>query len=561
MFSSATRLLIVLIVAANAAASMTTTAATGRVLVGNAPAADVLVTLSSAALQLERSTTTSADGSWWLGALPPGTYDVTFSKPGHTSLTRRITVQLARVARADARLERSEDEESVTSTASIITVAGTTAATTHVSRAALERMPVASTPEGAASLFARTPATAVSIEDVRLPTPLPIGEEVTDQVTILRAGMGADVDAGTAPLIVARARSGTDALALTLRGTLSNRGGPVHLVEGAASGRVVRDRLWFFGAGWRGDDAWRGIEDAEGSAASLRWQPGTAHRVDAHWIDVDATRLLGARYNALLGTRTNVEAVAGRVSSPHRSDDVLAMRVSHVSGAHVVSAGASEQREIRAFFVDDRWSRGRWIVNGGLRHEREADADRTMPRIAVAYDLQGDGRRGLFASWGEYADAPEQRAARIAALGFATAIGRSGAARVDAIRRETRTDDHLELRAEAAYRLFDRFEAGGRYSYADGNATAIGGSRAHAATAWAGAELAVGDHLAGISVVQRVNGDANETITRTDVALRYLLPTSRAAVTVGSDVTNLFGAAPARAGSPRAVRFWIRLRR
>ena len=74
------RLLFALWLALPALANITSASLTGRVVVADAPASGVTVTASSSALQHPRATMTNAHGRYWLGALPPGTYDVTFTR-------------------------------------------------------------------------------------------------------------------------------------------------------------------------------------------------------------------------------------------------------------------------------------------------------------------------------------------------------------------------------------------------------------------------------------------------------------------------------------------------
>ncbi|HEX7831240.1 MAG TPA: carboxypeptidase-like regulatory domain-containing protein [Thermoanaerobaculia bacterium] len=507
---------VLLLLAPFAFGSMTTTALTGRVVIGNAPGAEVTVTATSSALQGSRTTTTNARGRYWLDALPPGTYDVTFSKRGHTSLTRRAVVELARVARADAKLEVSEDEESVTSTASTLTVAETTAITSHITRDALQRMPVESTPAGAASLFARTESGS------RFPSD--IGEEVIDEVTIIEAGTDR---------IIARMRRGGEERTFSLRDTISD-GISQHLVEATGAGRIVPEKLWFFASAWSGDDAWRHVQDLRGVAGKLTAQFGASHNVEGSYLDANES-IAALRYTGIFGLRTNVQAFA-------TNDDWLALRVSHVRGDHVLSAGATSFDDSHALFINDRWSAGHWTINAGVRRENDDQDDRTSPRVAVAYDLHGDGRRAFFASSGDYSGT------RMSTIGFATAIGTSGSARIDAIRRDGALITTDELRLAAQYRLFDRFEAGGTYSYAD-TATR------HLATAWVGAEFPIGEHELGVTLLEQL-AHHHSTAASTSLAIRYAIPFDRVKLTLASDLTNALN--DDQANALRALRFWIR---
>src|ERR1041384_856611 len=102
---------LLLLVATPLSAAVSTSALTGRVTSGGKAVANATITATSATLQHERVTTTGPSGTYWLGALPPGDYEVTFASKGLQTLTRSAVVALARVARADAQLEPSEDEE------------------------------------------------------------------------------------------------------------------------------------------------------------------------------------------------------------------------------------------------------------------------------------------------------------------------------------------------------------------------------------------------------------------------------------------------------------------
>ncbi|HEX2833994.1 MAG TPA: carboxypeptidase-like regulatory domain-containing protein [Thermoanaerobaculia bacterium] len=523
------RALAVLSIALPIFASMTTTALTGRVVIGNAPGAGVTVRVTSAVLQGERSTLTNARGRYWLDALPPGTYDVTFSKAGHTTLTRRAVVELARVARADAKLEPNEDEESVTSTASTLTVAETTAITSSLTREALQRLPIESTPAGAIALFLPRAENA-SLDDAPL-RDTNFGEELLDEVTIVHAGAGAEIDRSRGGLIAARTRSGSEEFSASLRDTVANSS---HFVEGTAGGRLVPEKLWFFASAWSGDDSWRRIAEARGFFAKVSAQPAAAHHFEASHLDAndDVTTL---HYTGIFGAITSVQALASRLESA----DTLSLRASNVFGSHVLSAGASRFENDDAFFVNDRWSAGHWTLSGGLRHE---DGE-LAPRAAVAYDLHGNGRRAFFATWGEYQRGEYERGYErrdVASIGFATAIGVAGSARIDAIRREELDD---ELRLSARYRLFDRFEAGGTFTHAEEDDAAV----------WIGAEFPIGEHELGVSLLERYGSEQDLS---TDLALRYAIPFRRVRLTFASDATNVFDRDEVE--TPRAVRFWIR---
>jgi hypothetical protein len=77
----------------------------------------VTVEASSNVLPVARVTVTEGDGEYRLPALPPGSYELTFTLAGMQTATRRANVQLAQETTADAALGISGIEETVTVTA------------------------------------------------------------------------------------------------------------------------------------------------------------------------------------------------------------------------------------------------------------------------------------------------------------------------------------------------------------------------------------------------------------------------------------------------------------
>jgi hypothetical protein len=462
-----------------------------------------------------RTTTTGARGTYWIGALPPGVYEVTFSRPGLTSLTRRAIVELARVARADAALEPSEDEESVTSTVMSIGVAGTTEITTHVSDAMLDRLPIRRDPQSAALLgpgaFALPGITL--IDGSFVPANKILGEEILEQVTVIRGGLPVEYDRFSGSVVTAITRSGGEDFHLSLRDTFS-RGD--HLFETASGGRIVPERLWFFAAGWSGD------RDVNGIDLELAAQPGRNHNIVAEIIDAQSS-IRSLRYTGVANDRLTFEANADSSTL-----DTLSLRSTYVFGDHVLAGGGS-LLDSRALFVRDRFSFARWTLNAGLRYEQGEDL---APRAALTYDLRDNGRHALVATYGEYTDP----ALQLASIGYTMAIGSSGSARIDAFRRETAGTITNDVQVDGRYRIFDQFELGANYTYAD-----------DAANAWFSADVRIGDHRFGATMLQRyLAGDS-----ATDLAVRYAIPFPRFTLMLASDLQDAF--------DERVARFWARI--
>ncbi|HYI10655.1 MAG TPA: carboxypeptidase-like regulatory domain-containing protein [Thermoanaerobaculia bacterium] len=520
MRSAFAALFVMLLAAAGASASLPTSALTGRVTAGDAPAEGVTVTLTSTALQQPRTTATGPRGTYWAAALPPGVYDVTFSRTGMTTLTRRAVVELGRVARADARLEPSEEEDSVTSTATTISVGDTTPVTTHFTETELDRLP---TGRDVAPLAPGANNEEVLLDGAFRSSPAFLGEELVHEVTVFRGGL--PVDEKLPAVVHASTRSGGEELFLSLRAThASVSGDDGLLLESASGGRIIRERLWFFGAGWSGDRPMtsHGTRNLRGLLFKLTAQPFAAHSVSAMYLDAEESDV-ALMHTGTYGARATTELRLNDRSTLGKATYFLPTAR---GGDHVLTAGAGDS----ALFVNDRWSRGHWTLSAGLRHE---DND-TLPRLALAYDVHQDGRRAVIATHGEYGATRVEPSIRLTTLGYAAAIGTSGTARADLVRR----GDVDELQMEARYSLFGRLDTGASLTLSD---------EEHRGAAWAGAQLPAGNHEAGFTLLESYEEAEG---WRTGLALRYAIPISRIRLTLAADGFT----------GPRVVRFWARVR-
>jgi hypothetical protein len=142
-------------------------------------------------------------------------------------------------------------------------------------------------------------------------------------------------------------------------------------------------------------------------------------------------------------------------------------------------------------------------------------------------------------------------AAHVASIGYATAIGASGSARIDYLRRDLGVTTVDELQFDARYRLFDRFEAGASYTHTRN----VGDDLRDIGSAWIGATLPVGSHEVGATLLEHhLYGDQ----WTTDLALRYAIPFSRLGLTLAADAIDLFDVYAPEEG--RTVRVWARIR-
>jgi hypothetical protein len=519
---------------------------TGRVTIGERVISGAAVTLTARATQLTRTVTTNARGTYWIGALTPGEYDVTFSRAGATSVTRPVTIELGRVARADAQLEPSEDEESVTSTAITVSVANTTAVTTHWLADELERIPVRRDVVSAEALAPVLPGNETIVNDSLLSNAFLLGEEALDEVTIIRGAKSVELDGRGSSVILARTRSGTDDLFFSLRDTYSTNGDGGNVIEAASGGRIVPQRLWFFAAGWDGDATDVGLHELRGLALNVDAQAGTSHHFTASHIDADAriaaltidARQTSLRYVGVPRERWTTEALIGRKQS---GEDVLAAKLSYRLADHVISVGGNDERD--AFYLGDRWASGRWTVDAGARREDDA----MLSRVALAFDLRSrQGSHALVANWGEYLDAQRDgRKLRVTGIGYTSSLESQGTARIDLFRYGgARAMDQIQ--ADARYRLFDRFEAGGSYVYSRTDDLEV---PEHLVSARVGVQVPFAGHELAAMVLERYDS----TRWTTDIGVRYAVPYRRVAFTIAADATNVTEDAE--------LRLWARIRR
>ena len=586
--SRAALLLAALLFSLSAFATTSTSAITGRVLSSGAPAPGVRVTVTSPALQGERTTLTTRNGRFWLTALPPGRYDVTFSRAKLQTLTRRVVVELSRVSRADAVLEPSEDEDSVTSTALPLTVADTTVVNSHYSDETFDRLPLRRDLYTATYLAPGPFGGLAALVNDAITFSGDMGVESLEQVTVLRAAIPAEY--GSPGVVIAKTRSGGESHFFSLRDTISSADwistdfpsfglydkGLEQTVELNAGGRVIKEKLWFFASGWTGSEALRG--DRTGYEAKLDWHAAAQHNFMLYFSEAqtgtpvfspDAT-VAALRYTGTAGPRWTTEAVVGRattgnapVAQPlpierYRSDSLF-VKSTYVTGDHILSAGghstSNDFDDTPAFFVNDRWRIQRVTFNAGVRHE----LDRFLPRVAATYDVRGNGRQSITASMSDYAN--PLHSMREVTLGFATAVGTTGSIRVDAFQRARGPGKERGVAGEFRYSLFDRFHTGASYTWSEPDTLSF--APEHVAHAWAGVDIPVGEHELGITAMEHFRSRLSlteQSDLQTDVALRYSLPVSRVRLTVAVDTRNVFDRREHIFSFGRSFEGWLRLR-
>jgi hypothetical protein len=263
---------------------------TGTVTHEGAPLPGVTVTATSPALQGTRVTVSNENGNYNFPALPPGEYTVTFEMNGMTTVTRVARVPLGGTARADASLRLTGLAEAITVTAGAPAALETTEVQTNFSAKLIDELPIGRTLIATTSLAPGvvngvsglaisgansydnlwTVNGAIINEGIRGQPHNLFIEDAIQETTIQTAGVSAEYGYFTGGVINAITRSGGNEFSGSFRESFTNPAwtadsdfrnpttgaapaAPIstlnEVYEATLGGRILRDRLWFFGAG------------------------------------------------------------------------------------------------------------------------------------------------------------------------------------------------------------------------------------------------------------------------------------------------------------------------
>lgn len=250
----------------------------------------VTVTVSSPSLQGTRSATTTEAGSYIIPFLPAGEYAVVFELSGFQSLTKKVRVQVAETIPLDARLAVAGLAEQLTVTAeapSDFTQAPTAAASYKAEL--IDRLPVGRDIRGAVLLAPGTTSTgpggnvtfsgAMSFEGLFLLDGVVLNETLRNQASLVfiedaieetktsTAAISAEYGRFSGGVANVITKSGGNDFRGSLRVTFENDSWRaltpfekglaedpradtvVPTYEATLGGPILKDKLWFFGAG------------------------------------------------------------------------------------------------------------------------------------------------------------------------------------------------------------------------------------------------------------------------------------------------------------------------
>jgi len=289
-------LLVIFGLAAGVAVGQGTTATVaGTVTSEGQPLPGVVVTVSSSALQGTRSATTGSSGSYSIAGLPPGDYTVTFELAGLQPKTQKARLILAQTTRVDESLSISGVREEVAVKGEAEAVLETTQIATNFTSEQIARLPIARTivqtvllAPGVSNSGVNNQVTisgAPSYDNTFLVNGVVVNENLRGQphnlfiedaiqeTTVLAGGVSAEYGRFTGGVVSTLTKSGGNRFSGSFRDSFSNpkwiekvwegcstcippiaaeadhRDKTDQVYEATLGGRILKDHLWFFGAG------------------------------------------------------------------------------------------------------------------------------------------------------------------------------------------------------------------------------------------------------------------------------------------------------------------------
>src|SRR5687768_5590026 len=259
----------------------------------------VTVTATSPVLQGPRSTVSDGQGNYTLAALPAGQYEVTFELAGFTTVKQTTSVAVGLQVTQNVTLQTGGLTEAVQVVASTPSVIATPTVGSNVLKEEIDALATARTIQGIATLAPnlteRSPnagqvvingafawdnvfmVSGVGVNDNLFATPQNLFiEDAIEETTVLTSGISAEYGRFSGGVVNAVTKSGGNTFSGSWRMNLLNPSwteetpfekSPTNPGSGAAKsvteypdtlqsiheatfgGPIVRDRLWFFGAG------------------------------------------------------------------------------------------------------------------------------------------------------------------------------------------------------------------------------------------------------------------------------------------------------------------------
>jgi len=278
--------LILLMVPVALMAQGTTGSLSGVVTSQDAPIPGVIVTASSPSMQGTRTATTGEAGGYYFPNLPPGNYVLTFELAGMQKVDKHVTINVAQMSKADVNMKVSAATESITVSAAAPAVAEATEVSANFNSKQINELPTGRTIDDVTRLAPGVneagPNNQIVIsgansydnlflvdgvvvnENLRgQPNPLYV-EDAIQETTVMSGAISAEFGRFTGGVVSTITKSGGNEFSGSFRDSLTNpnwtdksdyaaQTDPIDDInssyEATLGGRIIRDRLWFFGAG------------------------------------------------------------------------------------------------------------------------------------------------------------------------------------------------------------------------------------------------------------------------------------------------------------------------
>ncbi|MGK2859207.1 MAG: TonB-dependent receptor [Thermoanaerobaculia bacterium] len=274
---------VLLLVAGSAFGQGTTGSLNGSVTHEGAPLPGVTITISSPNLQGTRVGVSNVNGDFNFPALPPGDFTVKFEMEGMATVTKSVKVGLASTGRVNALMQLSAIAEAITVTAAAPAVLETTEVQSNYEADMIEDLPIGRTVQNTVQLAPGVTGTATAIvvsgayaydtlylvngavtnENVRGQTDNLYIEDAIQETSIITGSVSAEYGRFTGGVVSAITKSGGNEFSGSFRDSFTNPSWDNttdfdepqqasvtdEVYEVTLGGRIIRDRLWFFGAG------------------------------------------------------------------------------------------------------------------------------------------------------------------------------------------------------------------------------------------------------------------------------------------------------------------------
>jgi hypothetical protein len=319
------------------------------------------VSAESAGLQGRRTATTSSDGHYIVPLLPPGDYLVSFELAGFRTVKERVRIGLGEDVTLAVTLTVAPFAQSVEVDARSLSEFSTSlsAVSTFSQRDFVEKLPLDRTPGGTVRLAPDVQATgpggnlvisgAVSYESLYLvngvvvndnqtgqPNPLFI-EDAIQETAVTTAGVSAEFGRFSGGVVNVVTRSGGNDFKGSFRTTFTNDSWTsltpfpgdsrvnttVPIYEATLGGRILTDKLWFFGAARHSDTK----NSATTTLTNIpyvfendetRYEGKLTYAITPqHTVKASLTQIALAQYNRSSGTFLDLASLGDR-TNPQR---------------------------------------------------------------------------------------------------------------------------------------------------------------------------------------------------------------------------------------------------